>query len=574
METARALWRLFLVGVLGCGGAPLAPAESLPREASAERSSASNTDAPWWQGAVFYEVYPRSFQDTDGDGIGDLPGITERLDYLEWLGVDAIWITPFYPSPQVDFGYDVSGYTDVDPTFGTLEDFDRLIAEAHGRHIRVIVDVVLNHSSDQHPWFVEARSGRDSPRRDWYVWSDPATGGGPPTNWASIFEPSAWTLDERSGQYYYHAFYPEQPDLNLRNPEVVSALEDVLRFWLERGVDGFRLDAVAHLFESIELEDNPLLDALRPGGDEEPLQEHVHTMFLPEGYRLLGRLRRLVDAYPGDRVLISEAYTEDAAGLLPFYDDGPTDGVHLPFNFLLMAPEALSAPRFRERIRDASETLQGRPTTWVLGNHDQPRIVDRFDHGGERLRVAKLLALMLLTLDGAPFLYYGDEIGMVTTEPQSIEDVRDPVGRRYWPENKGRDGERTPMQWDGTLHAGFTDGTPWLPIPTSAAGRNVKALRASPGSVLMFYRRALELRGASPVLRRGALTLLDVDPEVLAYRRQHEAETYVVLLNFADEPRTVSLEGVSEVLLDNVREPSRLETAAIQLAPYEAMLLR
>ena len=523
-------------------------------------------DPPWWDGAVFYEVYPRSFQDSDGDGVGDLNGILSRLDYLRDLGVDAIWITPFYPSPQIDFGYDISDFANVDPQFGKLDDFDRLLQEAHARGIRVVTDLVLNHTSDQHPWFVASRSSRESPYRDWYVWRD-GEGSGPPNNWVSIFEPTAWTRDA-SGQFYYHAFYAEQPDLNLRHPDVRRALGDVVRFWLERGVDGFRLDAIAHLYEDGTFRDNPWRTARLPGGDGERSQEHRHTMFHPECHDFLRFVREVTDEY-ADRVLISEAYVEPE-GLRPYYAS-----VHLPFNFALMGLREFNATAIRAVVEQTADALSGRPTTWVLNNHDQPRSIDRFAATAPPERLAKAMALVLLGLRGTPFLYYGEEIGMVTTDPERVEDVRDPLGRRYWPENKGRDGERTPMQWDATLHGGFTDGQPWLPVPVSSAVRNVARMQDDENSILAFYRRLLALRRENPVLRYGSYETMGTNPDVFVWRRRWRGDELWLAINTATAPRMFTLPSSgSAVMLSNVRSEGHEVGRDLELGSLEAMVLR
>jgi alpha-glucosidase len=526
---------------------------------------------PWWDGAVFYEIYPRSFQDTNGDGVGDLNGITSRLDYLAELGVDALWITPFYPSPQVDFGYDVSDYEAIDPQFGTLADFDRLVAEAHRRGIRIVTDLVLNHTSDRHPYFLDSRSSRRSPRRDWYVWRDPRPGGGPPNNWDSGFGPTAWTLDERTGQHYYHYFYPEQPDLNWRNPRVEEAMFRSVRFWLDRGVDGFRLDAINWLFEDPQLRDNPVLPDLRPRSATEHEQELKYNRDLPETHDVLRRLRALADRYRGERVLIGEVWVPDMEALTRYY--GPSgDELQLPFNFFFTQVQALRAAAFRREVEKAERFLQGRPTTWVLSNHDLVRAYDRYARPRQQDAIAKLLAAMLLTLRGSPFLYYGEEIGMVTTEPRTLAEVRDPVGRRYWPDYKGRDGARTPMQWDGGRQAGFTTGVPWLALPASAATRNVAA-EAGPSSILDFYKRAIRLRRTSPALRRGAYASLGTDPQVFAYRRSAASQTMVVALNMSARPARAPGRCPGRVVLSNIDGRECQAGADWMLAPFEATIV-
>jgi len=537
----------------------------------------------WWKRAVFYEIYPRSFKDSDGDGVGDLNGITAKLDHLAALGVDAIWITPFYPSPQVDFGYDVSDYENVDPQFGTLKDFDRLVAAAHRRKIKVVIDFVLNHTSDQHPFFVESRSSRTNPKRDWYIWHDPKPGGGLPNNWSSSFGPVAWTLDERTGQFYYHYFYTQQPELNWRNPEVERRMLETVRFWLKRGADGFRLDAVNYLYEDPQLRDNPVLAELRFGSTTEHEQEKKYNRDLPEVQDAMVRLRAFNDSVNRESVLIGEAYVPKWEELMRYY--GPSDnGVHLPFNFFLVMEPArtqLKASVFRDVIAASERALAGRWTTYVLSNHDIPRAYDRLGDGQHNDRIAKLLATMLLTLRGSPFLYYGEEIGTVTTEPKTVEEVRDPVGRRYWPLRKGRDGERTPMQWDASAHAGFTTGVPWLPVPPSARTRNVVAQAADTSSLLNFYKSMIRLRRRSPALRDGDYVAVGTSPHVYAYLRRAHGQTMLVALNMSAESRTLQLDAAAieksstpRVRLSNhARASATVNGGALQLAPFEAVVL-
>jgi len=349
--------------------------------------------ADWWKLAVYYEIYPRSFYDTNGDGIGDLNGITAKLDYLQDLGVDAIWITPFYPSPQVDFGYDVSDYENVDPQFGTLADFDRLVQEAHKRDIKVICDYVINHTSDQHPFFKESRSSRDNPKRDWYVWHDPKPNGDPPNNWSSAFGPTAWTIDEKTKQYYYHFFYAEQPDLNWRNQEVANAMFNSVRFWFKRGVDGFRVDAIDTLFEDPQLRDNPVTNKLREGSKTEYQQEHKYNEYLTENHSRFKDLRAVADEFGPDRVLIAETYPLKLADLLTYYGSR-NDEFHMPFNFSLLKQPKLDAAAFRRTVGETENVLQGRPTNYVLSNHDNPRAFDKFGDGKHNDEIAKLLALI------------------------------------------------------------------------------------------------------------------------------------------------------------------------------------
>lgn len=535
----------------------------------------------WWHSAVFYEIYPRSFQDTNADGIGDLNGITARLDYLKNLGIDCLWITPFFPSPQVDFGYDVSDYEAVDPQFGTLEDFDRLINEAHQRGMRVVLDLVLNHTSDQHRFFKESRSSRDNPKRDWYIWHDAKPGGAPPNNWNSAFGACAWTYDQHTGQYYYHYFYKEQPDLNWRNPEVEAALFASVRFWLARGVDGFRLDAINWMFEDERLPDNPYLPELRPGSTTEYEQELKHNRDLAETHDVLRRLRAVVESYGTDRVLIGEIVAPNLSDLTAYYG-AHDDEIHLPFNFFLMKDTTrLDAAMFRRVVNDSEAVLHGRPTTHVLSNHDQPRAFDRYGDGAHDEAIAKLLATMLLTLRGAPFIYYGEEIGMKTTEPERIEDVRDPVGKIYFPGYKGRDGERTPMQWTGEPLAGFTTAKEsWLPVPDTAARVNVEAQIKDDASILNFYKRAIAFRRQSSALTAGDYTATGYDPHIFAYRRQTSDQTLYVLLNMSDRQCTLNIaQTISDVVKYRVCLSSMdenrfaIETSDITLAPFEALVI-
>jgi alpha-glucosidase len=511
----------------------------------------------WWRRAVFYEIYVRSFQDSNGDGVGDLNGITSRLDYLIDLGIDAIWITPFYPSPQVDFGYDVSDYEDVDPLFGALGDFDRLVGEAHSRNIKVVLDLVVNHTSDQHPFYLESKRSRSSRYRDWYIWRDGRSGGAAPNNWESAFGGSAWTADPVTDQWYYHFFYPEQPDLNWRNPDVERWMFDVVKFWIDRGVDGFRLDAVNTLFEDPEMRDNPSLPEPRVKLTGVVTQEFVHTRGLPEMHGVLRRLRRFVEAHGRDVLLVSEAYVDTIADLVRFYGGG--DQIHLPFNFFLAQVPELDASTFRvivaeieSAFADAADAVNaraesvdpagGRWPSLVLSNHDIERACDRFANDTNRDEIARVLAAMLLTLRGTPFIYYGEELALRTETPRRIDDVRDPVGKTFWPVYKGRDGVRTPMPWDDSASAGFTDGTPWLPVSDDARSRNVARQRQTPGSVLNFFRALIELRRRTPALLDGRYRPVGAHAAVFGYVRERGSESALVLLNMSDARSEFRLE--------------------------------
>jgi alpha-glucosidase len=486
----------------------------------------------WWQRGVVYHIYPRSFLDTDGDGVGDLRGITRGLGYLAWLGVDAVWISPIYPSPMADFGYDIADHTGIDPRFGTLEDFDALILEAHRLGLRVILDYVPNHTSDRHPWFLGSRSGRDHPHRDWYIWRDPLPGGGPPNNWRSVFGGSAWTWDDATRQYYYHAYLREQPDLNWRHAEVRRAMLDVLRFWLDRGVDGFRVDALRQLVEDEALPDNP------PNPDHRPQQGPYHALLprytadRPETLRMVALMRALVDRYP-ERVLIGELYLP-IERLMAYYGTD-RDGVHLPANFHLISV-AWQAARIRELIAAYEAALPvGAWPNWVLGNHDKHRVASRL--GAVQARVA---AMLLLTLRGTPTIYYGDEIGMADVAiPLGL--VQDPWEKNVPGLGLGRDPERTPMQWDAGRAAGFTTGRPWLPVAADVAVVNVARQRDDPTSMLVLCRALLALRRARPALSVGSYERLDAEGDVLAYVRTAGDDRCLVALNLGSTPQHMAV---------------------------------
>lgn len=496
----------------------------------------------WWKHAVIYEIYPRSFQDSDGDGLGDLNGITKRLDYVKELGIDAIWLTPMSPSPQVDFGYDVSDYISIDPQYGTMADFDRLVSEAKKRNIRIIVDIVPNHTSDQHPWFLESRSSRNNPKRDWYIWRDGKGPDKPPNNWLSWFGGSAWKLDPKTGQYYYHYFYTEQPDLNWRNPEVQKAMYDVLRFWLDRGSAGFRIDAISRLFEDPNMRDERIL----PGTDSygNPKIDHKYTDNLPEVHEVLREMRKVVDSYPGNPVLISEADQPNISELTKMY--GHNDEVQLPMDFQFALVNRLSAPEFRKLIDEIDRNNAGGQPYFFFSNHDQPRQWDRYGDGKNNDQIAKLTATLLLATRATPQLYYGEEIGMLTTPPERKEDVKDPVGRRSWPKDKGRDGERTPMQWDTTRNAGFSAAEKtWLPVPPSYRTRNVAVEEKDPNSILNFYKQLISLRRSQPALRDGSYEALNrQDENVLSWLRKNpgRGDSVIVALNMSAESKTISFD--------------------------------
>jgi len=522
----------------------------------------------WWQRGVIYQVYPRSFQDSDGDGIGDLHGITARLDYLVDLGVDALWISPVFPSPMADFGYDVADYCDIDPRFGTLAGFDALLAAAHARGLKVLLDFVPNHSSSQHPWFVESRSSRSHPRRDWYIWRDPAPGGGPPNNWISDFGGSAWEWDEPTGQYYLHAFLKEQPDLHWRNPAVQRAMYDVLRFWLARGVDGFRIDVLWHIVKEESLRDNPPNPSYHASQGEMHRVLQLHSTDQPEVHAIAGEMRRIADGF-GERVLIGEIYLP-LDRLVRYYGVG-VPGVHLPFNFQLV-PAPWKADAIAALIAAYEAALpDGAWPNWVLGNHDRPRVASRI--GEAQARVA---AMLLLTLRGTPTLYYGDELGLADVAiPPAL--VQDPRELREPGLGLGRDPVRTPMPWDDGPNGGFTTGKPWLPLGEDWAARNVARQRTEPASMLALHRSLLALRRRRRALATGALALLEGVPEdVLAYERRDGAERLLVVLNLGPSPRKIALPAwahVAKPLLSTLAGPVAPRDGVLALRPDEGSIL-
>lgn len=527
----------------------------------------SETKRHWWEKGVVYQVYPWSFRDTNGDGIGDLRGIAEELEYLVSLGVDALWISPIYPSPMLDFGYDITDHCAIDARFGTLADFDALLERAHGLGLKVILDYVPNHTSDQHPWFRAAQSSLGNPYRDHYIWHDPAADGGPPTNWLSEFGGSAWQYEPATRQYYYHAYLKQQPDLNFRNPEVVRALLAVLEFWLARGVDGFRIDTIHHLIKDDQFRNNPENPDFRPGMPPHRSLLRRYTTDRPEVHEAIAKMRRVVDAH-ADRVLIGEAYLPTER-LMRYYGS-ELSGLHLPFNFQLIYAR-WEAKAIAELAQSYDAALpQGAWPNWVLGNHDRSRIKSRV--GAAQARVA---AMLLLTLRGTPTIYYGDELGMQDV-PIPAELVRDPWERNVPGLGLGRDPERTPMQWSAAAHAGFTTGTPWLPVAADANECNVERELADPGSMLSLYRGLLALRREHAALSVGTFRVLDVGPDVLAFERTLADATFTVLLNFSDhEPPPRALDSGAQRLIASTL-PARVVGSTetrILLGPNEAVIL-
>src|SRR5712671_7904270 len=484
-------------------------------------------DRDWWRHGIFYQIYPRSFQDSNGDGVGDIRGVIQRLPYLRSLGIDAVWLSPIFPSPMADFGYDIADYTGIDPLFGTMDDFEALVAAAHQSGLKVILDLVPNHTSDKHPWFTESRGSRDNPKRDWYIWREPAADGGAPNNWISEFGGSAWQYDATTRQYYYHAFLAQQPDLNWRNPEVRRAIYDVMRFWLRRGVDGFRVDVIWHLIKDAAFRDNPPNPDYRDGRPPHEKILPLNSTDQGEVHDVIAEMRRVIDEFDS-RVLIGEIYLPPER-LVTYYGKDLA-GAHLPFNFAL-----LSAPwsaRGIEKIIFEYESVlpEGAWPNWVLGNHDRPRVASRV--GRAQARVA---AMLLLTLRGTPTLYYGDEIGMrqVAIAP---EQVRDPFEKNVPGIGVGRDGCRTPMQWSARPHAGFSTSVPWLPLVDDFRHENVVNLNADAASILSLYKALIGLRKKLPQLVSGDYVPVAAEGDLLLYRREGDGRAVVVALNLGAEP--------------------------------------
>ena len=490
----------------------------------------------WWQEGIIYQVYPRSFQDSNNDGIGDINGIRQRLDYLQELGITALWISPIYPSPMADFGYDIEDYTGIHPLFGTMDDFDALLQDVHRRGMKLILDLVPNHTSDRHPWFLESRSSKTNPKRDWYIWKDAKEDGSYPNNWLSVFGGPAWEWDAATGQYYYHGFLKEQPDLNWRNEAVQEAMFNVMRFWLDKGVDGFRVDVIWHMIKDDLFRDNPVNPDYRPQMADYDQLLPVYSTDQPEVHAIVGKMRALMDAYPG-RVMIGEIYLP-IHKLVAYY--GPHNNeAHMPFNFLLLSLP-WEASRIAAAIAEYEGALpQGGWPNWVLGNHDQPRITSRV--GLQQSRVA---AMLLLTLRGTPTIYYGEEIGMRDV-PVAPAEVQDPQGKNMPGKNLSRDPARTPMQWNAEAHAGFSKVKPWLPVSAMAHRVNVDCQVNDPHAHLTLYRRLISLRQSSRSLMGGDYIPVYADHQVLAYIRHAEGDArYLVVLNLGHRPCYIGIKGI------------------------------
>ncbi len=509
----------------------------------------------WWKGAVIYQIYPRSFQDTNGDGIGDLRGIINRLDYINDLGVDAVWISPFFKSPMKDFGYDISDYRDIDPIFGNLNDFDELIAEAHKRDIKIIIDQVLSHTSDQHPWFVQSRQSQDNEMSDWYVWADANEDGTQPNNWLSIFGGPAWQWEPRRGQYYLHNFLTEQPDLNFHNPDVRKAVLDNVEFWLKKGVDGFRLDAINFCYHDAQLRDNPAKPKEKRQGrgfsEDNPyaFQYHYYNNTQPENLEFMRDIRALLDKYPGT-VALGEISSEDSLATMAEYTSGG-DKLHMGYSFELLTNDYSS-----EYIRTTVETLESRMLEgwpcWAFSNHDVERVASRWssDNQVKPLQV-KMLTALLGSLRGSVCMYQGEELGLGEASV-AFEDLQDPYGITFWPNFKGRDGCRTPMPWSQQDNAGFSDAKPWLPVSDTHTQRNVTSQLADANSTLKAYQEFMQWRRTQPSLIEGDIRFIDTPEPVLAFERSHQGETVLCYFNLSENAAEIALHSTPNVILDSL----------------------
>ena len=501
----------------------------------------------WWRDAVIYQIYPRSFQDDNGDGVGDLPGITRRLPYVASLGVDCIWLSPIFTSPQRDMGYDVSNYVDIDPLFGTLDDFDALIEAAHGLGLKVITDQVLSHTSDQHDWFKQSRQSRDNAKADWYVWADPLPDGSPPTNWISHFGGPAWEFEPQRGQYYLHNFLGSQPDLNFHNPDVQDAILETCKFWLDRGLDGFRLDTVNYYVHDQKLRSNPPAQSepQEIPSDLYGMQDNIYNKNRPENLDFLARLRALTDQYE-DIMMVGEVgdIGTRSIKIMGAYTEGKSR-LHMAYSFAMLSPE-FSADHFRSCIEGFQiGAPEGHPK-WSFSNHDVPRHVTRWeDHGVDQAHMTRLACAMLMAFEGSIGIYQGEELGQTETE-LTYDELTDPPALRFWPGIKGRDGCRTPMVWEKDAHhAGFTTGRPWLPVKAPQEARAVDLQEAANESALHFYRQAIAFRKAQPALRAGRTKFLTVPEPVLAFRRSAEEQNLTCAFNLSKEPQQLSLSGAA-----------------------------
>ena len=548
----------------------------------------SSAAESWWEHAVIYEIYPRSFADTNDDGVGDLNGITKHLDYLKDLGVDALWIAPFYPSPLVDFGYDVADYLNVAPEYGTVADFDRLTAEAKQRNIHVLIDLVVNHTSNQNPWFLESKSSKTNPKADWYVWHDAKPGGGPPNNWSNRTG-SCWTWVPERQQYYYHHYAIEQPDLNWRNPEVREAVFNVMRFWMKHGASGFRLDGISNLYEDAELRDEPPHQSPTPpsrqGDPEAPgratgFTVNVRTSNLPETFGEFKKLRKVTDEFP-DTVLVAQVQAPNPAVFVKAYGEN-RDAFELPINASFGRGQKLDAAVFQGRVIDAETKLNGNTPLDVLDTHDGTRSWTRFGDGTHDLTIAKLMATYLMAPRGAALVYYGQEIGMQNRDPKSLDEVQDIEGKRGWPNNKGRDGERTPMQWTAGKNAGFSNANKtWLPIADEYQTRNVATEIHAPDSLLNYYKALIQLRRENASLRDGEFQTVDAGPDVVAWLSKSGDGSALVALNFGAAAKTISIApekyglkgvGATKLISNTSAAGTQVSLDRLTLPPYGAFI--
>lgn len=528
-------------------------------------------DFLWWRDGIIYQIYPRSFMDSNQDGIGDLNGIIQKLDYLQDLGVDAIWLSPIYLSPDIDFGYDVANYEEIDPKFGSMMDFEKLLDAAHAREIHVIMDLVLNHTSDQHPWFQQSKSSKENPYRDWYIWRDKNKNGSFPNNWQSRFGGSGWEWDEKTGQYYFHFFYKEQPDLNWNNPKVQDEILRMMDFWLKKGVDGFRLDVFNAFYKSQGFENNPPKLGLA-GFDR---YHHKYDIDQPELIPFFSRMRKLLNSYP-DRYSVGESFETSTQKAASYISE---NGLHATFDFSFLK-NRFNAKGFYRSIHQWETLLQDQKwPNYVLNNHDVIRSASRYTRN-EKDERNKVLAAMMLSLRGTPFLYYGEEIGMRDIPVKKKSEVKDPIGRHYWPFYKGRDGCRSPMQWDESLNAGFSLGVPWLPVHENYRFRNVESQLKQSDSILNFYKKLISIRKKTPALQKGMFIPLTYEPRrMLAFMRKTNDQEVVIAINFSNRRVgfVVSFSIIRQnwaLLFSNKRnELPEIKDRKIVLEPYETLFM-
>ena len=535
-------------------------------------TTSSHDKNPWWREAIIYQVYPRSYLDTNGDGVGDLPGITAKLDYIASLGVDIVWLSPFFKSPMKDFGYDIADYCDVDPLFGTLADFDALVAKAHGLGLKIMIDQVMAHTAENHPWFVESRSSRDNPKADWYVWSDPLPDGNPPNNWLSVFGGSAWQWDSRRKQYYMHNFLVNQPQVNFHNPAVQQAHLDSLRFWLERGVDGVRMDACNFHFHDRTLQSNPpaLVRDTSTVTDVNPygMQAHIHDKTQPENIAFLQRLRKLLDEYGA--VAIGEVGADDSLAVMADYTSGG-DKLHMAYSFNLLTPQ-FSSRHIRRQVEEFNARVKDGWASWSVGNHDSIRVATRWSAGEWTPALSKLVLALQLSLKGTPCLYQGDELALPEADVP-YELLQDPYGITFWPEFKGRDGCRTPMPWTSEgPNAGFTTGKPWLPVPPEHVCLAEAGQDKDPQSTLNFARNIIQWRRGLPQLTRGDIVFFDVPEQALALRRDEEGfPSVLAVFNVTNAPLSFdwpAADGANK--LEGHGLPGDVNGTTVTLPPYGA----